>query len=396
MPILRRAECRSAKKVFGPKKQMLEHDVEATILSHVSLIYDTNLPDSELDLIRGLYFDNAFKRSGCISVILQHLFNAYGLIFENKCLLYAALALQVRQITRRGRFFGRPWHVSDSRQLICLTQFFSLVNRYLIAAIADGSISECHFFGLVLAKFASHGLALLQKSDMAAGRSEEITYERGCIEVLEHLTRRRLDMQLNNACPLKYLWDYTFSFVFRMGGSWSRRQDIWRQSHRSETYRDDLNFLPSLSRLHVISQQISYGSSASDPRIEFGITPFMKQRKLAFREWHGLYWNGVNLRNGLAACFETAFVLGTADNEHSNVIAKSAFESIRSKLAELQNLPCVSTLHELVLHFVALLIVRQDQLHPPAALSHCGYPRCSQHPIFLSNIFHGPHDEFNY
>lgn len=335
---------------------MLERDVDATILSPIPLIYDTNLPSSELVLLYELYFDHSPNKSDCRSVILQHLFGAYGLVFANKCLHYAALAFQVAERTRRGLLIGEPWHPLYSGEIVHTRQFLSLVNRYLMEAINDDSISECHLFALILAIFSAQDLVRSQyPSILKPDRSEEITYERGCIEVLEHLTCRRSDTDLN-AFPLEYLWHYAVSFVFRIDGSWLRRQEIWKRLRRSEVYRDDLNFLPSLSRLCLISHKISFHSNPSDPRIELGIATLIKQRKLVAEDWHGLFWYVLNLNNDLAGCFETAFVSGLAGNEDPKSFAESTFKSIRSRLSVLQKLWCISSIHELVPPIIALLM----------------------------------------
>ena len=92
--------------------------------------------------IRKVYFYN--NNSSCFGVILQNIWNAYGLTFTDGTLLYSVLAL-VAQL----KLMWVP-----SQQIDHYT-FVSQFHNNLLTAIKRIAISECHFFARIFELISS-------------------------------------------------------------------------------------------------------------------------------------------------------------------------------------------------------------------------------------------------
>jgi len=167
-------------KVWGPKriereKELVLHSNEEipTLRSPLSIINDVNITDQELFYLRGLHrLDYDSSHSATITVILQHLWYSYGLVFTDNALLNATLAYATRRLK------GSPEHKSDD-----VFNFRSRLHKSLMAAIHRDEITECHLFANCLA------MASCPMDDI-----ESISiYTRGFFDTLKHMERKSIN-----------------------------------------------------------------------------------------------------------------------------------------------------------------------------------------------------------
>jgi hypothetical protein len=78
----------------------------------------------------------------------------------------------------------------------------------------------------------------------------------------------------------------------------------------------------------------------------------------SFSPWAELYWYVSERLSGLGGCFESIFELGGRESEYQNDMARAAFLSIRSQVAELQHHSCISTIQHLVCPYLVMLICK--------------------------------------
>ena len=149
---------------------------------------DSELSDRELSLLRRLYFDVA-QDEPPHNVILQNLWNVYGVIFTDKTLLSATLL-----------FACRRFAVGSVEFLTHVSRF----HRNLASALQQNNITDCHFFALALA-FMS----------LSSGELRNIygpVYLRGCIEVLRSFRQKSISFQSAGSVP-RSLYHYFYWIV---------------------------------------------------------------------------------------------------------------------------------------------------------------------------------------
>lgn len=147
---------------------------------------DSELSDRELYLLRRLYYE---ARTGDYDhcIILQNLWNVYGVTFANKTLLYSALVFSSQ------RFQGGTVEI-----LTLISKF----NESLLNALQQNNISECHLFALLL--FIPNATFFW---DMM---SYHHCYMQGCIEILKFLCKKS---QGSTVGSLDYLYHFGYSIL---------------------------------------------------------------------------------------------------------------------------------------------------------------------------------------
>ena len=127
-------------KIMAPIKSAKEFEEIETIMSPISLIYDPELSDRKLQLLRRLHNSFAYptESRSSLSVILQHLWSTYGMVFEDRCLHFTVMAYS-------STLYAGAVMKAES------VKFLSKVNHHLIAAIRADAVSETHLFAIFFA-----------------------------------------------------------------------------------------------------------------------------------------------------------------------------------------------------------------------------------------------------
>jgi hypothetical protein len=167
------------------------------IASTLSLLTDTNLPGSELDLIRYLHSHHrGATTTSCVGILLQNLWDAYGNIPTDKTLLYASLMWE-----SYWKDYETPgWSPAGTRD------FFNYKAKFrdeFKNSIKSGNINECHFFALFLASQSS-------KSGVRAFTEELHTYQKEMVRILKVL------LSGEQYRPLMKLYRFIVSFSRRI------------------------------------------------------------------------------------------------------------------------------------------------------------------------------------
>lgn len=164
------------------------------------MLFDANLPDSELELIRYLHSHHRGARTtSCVGILLQNLWESYGNIPSDKTLLYASLMWESywKDCESPG------WSPTGTRD------FFKYKDKFLPElrmAINTGNVNECHFFALFLASQST-------KSGVSGFKKELHTYQQGMVHVLKAILSQNPQ---GNYRPLMKLYKFIVSFSRRI------------------------------------------------------------------------------------------------------------------------------------------------------------------------------------
>lgn len=167
------------------------------IASRRSLLYDTNLSDTENRLIRYLHDHHRGARTtSCVSILLSNLWDAYGSIPQDKTLLYASLMWE-----SYWKDYETPgWSPKGT------PDFFAYKGKFrdeFSKSNKSGNINECHFFALFLASQSS-------KSGVPEFTKELHTYQREMVRIWKVL------MTGERYRPLMKLYKFIVSFTRRI------------------------------------------------------------------------------------------------------------------------------------------------------------------------------------
>lgn len=165
------------------------------------MFFDTNLPESELDLIRYLHSHHRGARTtSCVGILLQNLWESYGNIPTDKTLLYASLMWE-----SYWKDYESPgWSPTGT------WDFFNYKDKFLQElrmSINSGAVNECHFFALFLASQST-------KSGVPGFKQELHTYQQGMVRVLKTLLSQ--NPTGNFYQPLMKLYKFILSFSRRI------------------------------------------------------------------------------------------------------------------------------------------------------------------------------------
>jgi hypothetical protein len=306
----------------------------------LSVISDCCLPDQEILLFKQSHIRH-LGRSDFYSVILQHIWGAYGVIVQDRCLRYASLAYSLARSQLPLPGYGLSWE-----QRVSLMQFISEVHHGLSLAITEGTVSESHLFALLLIKLAACGAYPQRAWEFQDFISEQMIYEGIFLEVLNHLSCQQSDKQFRAKSPLGYLWSYALSYICRTTRTTEKRP---RSRYVLEA-RDanENNELPWSFRAYLVRREIPDWSLSFDPRVSAGMFAF--DGKGTVSPWMHLIWNVRDNTSALAGCIETVFISRHGSPSTRTTMAQLAVQEIRGQLAELQNLPCISNLFKMVRH----------------------------------------------
>lgn len=316
---------------MGPKKVAQGSEVMETIMSPISLIYDSELSDLQLQLLRQLHQFFGDSSFGSYSVILQHLWFTYGMVFEDKCLHYAVMAFSSAGV------FG-----TIVRKVQTL-EFLSKVNWHLMSAIKTNTVSESHLFAIFFATVASEG-NLAKKYSLSRSREEreyisrsKRIYDTGFLEVMRHLNSERKNIRNPRNFPLSSLWRYILSQMYRIRGSSSGGK--LELLHQCVTLPSDLS-------AYALEQEISDVSQSTDNRVSAGVIGPCHNPNAYYNCGGVELWWYVSKRLKVVCACCTVFLNadGGEMQDHRDLVL-SVFKSIQSDVDELQIFPPIALLH---------------------------------------------------
>lgn len=251
--------------------------------SRLNLIQDSNLSDHELFFLRYLHQEKQDVTSPVgVTVVLQHLWNEYGLTFSNTCLLYGALVHSCqsyyRQSTKLPPLFSKGLTCRDQIYYAFVSQF----QTTLMMAIQKDEITECHLFAIMLAIAIPHD------------REFEMTHTRGFMAVLRSLSTKRRNPKtaILSARRMTYLYNYTLSLV--------RLWNYDRGLGESECH-------PLLWEMHLLNEDLSIPMIVPDIRATVGLPARYWHQSGGDPCWIALVLNLSQEKATLFICFQRMY-----------------------------------------------------------------------------------------
>jgi hypothetical protein len=274
---------------------------------------DSELPDRELFLVRRLYNRHYSTRiSSCVGELLQNLWSAYGSVFANKTLLYAALAFECYW----DGHSTEAWSPHGNYEYYL---FKSRFHQSLMDAIQKGDISECHFFALFLASQSA-------KSGFHAFKQDAAVYQQGMVKVLGVLNQQDAAQHYR---PLHQLYPFITSFTRRVlcRGDFSMPEYVVEDVAKHPL--PDGNRLPAATGLQ-------------DLRTSGHLPQDCLSNRYDLHRWD--FWNEIdcclcNEFEEMGDCFEIFVNQSAPENHH--IVAQS-IQRTRWKLDNMSNLHDVS------------------------------------------------------
>jgi hypothetical protein len=224
---------------------------------------DSALTVQELFYLRRIY--SRRQDSSCSGVILQNLWNVYGLTFVDKTLLYSVLAWGALPL-----FTREDWPIS--RQVDHYT-FMSQFHNSLITAIKRNAVSECHLFAIIFVVMMSKGC-------------DRSVYARGLLEILKLLNEQH---EHGIQHPLRPLYHYTLLFVRRM------RLFDWIQMDGA-----------TLHELYIATERLPAPQSIPDMRVTHGSLTSIRRNPEMYLTSFSVGWCLIHEMTGLLATFRVA------------------------------------------------------------------------------------------
>ena len=177
----------------------MSYDLSSSGVSGLSLLFDTNLPDSDLNLIRSLQSHCGARTSSCVGLVLQHIWEAYGRIPAEKSLLYACIMWE-----SYWKGYGTPgWSSAGT------WEFFKYKDKFLTEirdALMSNNFNECHFLAFFIASQSV-------KSGVAGFKEELHLYQLGMVRISKFLLCQE---GIRTHRPLTKLYPLILSFTQRI------------------------------------------------------------------------------------------------------------------------------------------------------------------------------------
>jgi hypothetical protein len=294
--------------------------------AEVVFFADANFSNNE-----STYIDTLFQKHGsstdstCASVILQHLWKEYGMVFADPTLMYSILAW--------GSSFDCRF-VAPRQRLRDHWTYKSIFLSNLGQAIVRDEINECHFFAVLFAvltsfyRISDNAERSLREFDLD---NEELTFhQKGLLRILQKLGEQRSQRVSPMNQPLQYLYNYALSLV-----------RLWA----SEGSAASINY-----EMHLLAENTALPVSVPDARATFALPAKYWLSTGGTPTWQGLEWSISDDIRALFSCFQTILMLNQDDRQYS-VYTKPLEASIcalRQKIVDMQKLPCVRDIFDFV------------------------------------------------
>jgi len=238
----------------------------------ISFITDSNLTEKEILYLRSAM--SYFSGNDCLSVIVQHLWAAYGHnLFDGDGSLRNAIIAIVAVIPR-------------ARNVADCCEFLSRVHAKLLATSLSGTMGEKDLFALLFARFASR-----QSWDDEISRSSICrTYDEEFTFVLRYLVERQRNVSRSSS--LSYLWRYALSLMMRTS-------PYIRPGLPSAGGRRSVRLA---YEMHRIAEAIPAQCDSKDERV-MGFCMW-KEGRLREVPWMQVIWELCEILKGLQGVFE--------------------------------------------------------------------------------------------
>jgi hypothetical protein len=290
------------------------------IVSHVSLLHDTNLSDPENYLIRFLHNHHRGARTtSCVGILLRDLWDTYGNIPQDKTLLYASLMWE-----SYWKDYETPgWSPKGT------PDFFKYNGKFRYEfdkSFKSGNINECHFFALFLASQSS-------KSGIPEFTKELHKYQREMVRIWKVL------MSGEKNRPLMKLYKFIVSFSRRI----MCRGDFSMPEYLVE---DAAKIVPDGEMQLVRTRSlpvVQMFSNLPEPAVQH-----LQDHDLDLHEWD--YWNKTDCClckefTTMADCFQMVVAAGQRCGLTANGI-----RTTRIKLDKMVNIYDISYVFQTVIH----------------------------------------------
>lgn len=298
------------------------------------IISESEFTVLELNYYRSLHA-HSWGRSDCYTMILQHLWDSYGNVFEDKSLRYAVLAFE--SLRRRNKESLEELRTMKTN---CLT-FLSKFHLALGHALRDNTATEPQLFALF---FARCSISVVNSIDALHANgvyfpqhyTQLIGYEDGFLTVLDHLNRIRTNFELQTP-RLSHLWGYTLSFLRRTVPAQVGSTQVGSMVQFNRPGKSCLTLLPRAYKMHVASQGIPDASGANDSRLKRFLLGAIANSE--YPDWIGLYWNICEKFQTLRGVFQLAFVdVEPTESQRRRLLAGRAVRELQEQIEQIESL----------------------------------------------------------
>jgi hypothetical protein len=279
---------------------------------------DSQCSDLELHYLRGVYRKHVLHND-VHSVILQNLWDVYGLTFNDKTLLYGVVLSAVA-----GSFRSPGQH--PLARVHYLT-YKSLFHNSLMNGIKANQISECQLFGLF---FAICGGTVDRDTSLADVR----VYQQGLVEVMQVL-RRQTHPGASQKSSLSHLYYYMFSYVRRI-------------SDESDVVLEDAvtsSVFAAPYQLYRVAESIPLPLNIPDLRATAGLPiSFWLERGVGYLNGLQLLWAVWNDIQALRGAL-LLILCPTGQNVYFREVSH-ILRLVSNNITDIQSLPCVADLFQ--------------------------------------------------
>ena len=301
---------------WGPQKQaaksveLVTRRTYSAIAPNPPLIHDTNLSERENAYLKHL---NIKHRSddGFVSIILQHLWFTYGLVFPDPVLLNSAMVY--------GSWQPSPI-AKHQEQLVDHYSFISRFHHSLMNAISQNQIREEHFFALFLVLYCT-------SNDVKSRQTFKTTYRRLLLKILTHLNEHSAQSQLS----LRYLYNYILFLL--------RRDDLsfWIANRLDE----DFHLYDASYELYAAGKAVPIPVSKNDSRLLFGSSTWLSSvARIQARAWDGVIFRCMDDIQSLWAAFLLHISRSPVNEPSAQII--EILGSVELNLSAIENHPTIA------------------------------------------------------
>ena len=251
----------------------------AALPSSVSLVNDSSLSDKDLRGIRYLFhwhnYTGGYWGTGWLTIVLQHLWNAYGFTFAaNKTLLYSLIAFS-------------HYHMQQCKKDFDFFLFVSRFQKSLISAIDKNDVSDGHLFAIFFAL-----------ETVLGDRNHQLAHQRGFVQVLKELLVSH-GGQDHRKSQLFHLYPFVLSYIRRM----DHYYNFDDRRHEKLLLRYEM---------HRVAQLLPMPAFVQDTRVTVGL-PLRFWKSKEFRpRWNDLEYSLWDDMASLKVCFQQLFCIDTS------------------------------------------------------------------------------------
>ena len=341
--IKRNIEC--GEKVWGQEKdrklnpelwgenEEVDDEVELEVIGSptaLGLFRDSNLNQRDRGYLKALFKQYADPtRRECVAVVLQNLWEAYGLTFNDETLLYSILAWQssfnFESISPRQRVADHEGYKNKFKMA-------------LVKSVSQGSASEPHFFAALFAVLTSFHEIKGENAERTLrefnGENPELrTFQQIMLVLLKKLNEMEAIHESPESRKLQFLYNYVLSLV-----------RLWA----SESATAAINY-----DMHIVTEKIPMPKDANfDWRARYTLPAQYFLRHDLTPDWQGIEMSLSDDIRALFSCFQKMLSLNREEQEENspaNSLLKTSLKVLRSKALKMQELPAIQAVMKRVI-----------------------------------------------